>query len=69
MQHNSGFYGNKKFTSAANDWVEFLQITCVSLGQARKIEAHIKKMKSRHYIHNLKRYPEMISQLKLKYPI
>ena len=34
---------------------------------SRKIEAHIKKMKSRKYIENLIRYPEIIQKLIEKY--
>ena len=35
--------------------------------QARNIETHIKRMKSRVYIVNLKKYPEIIVKLKIKY--
>ena len=36
---------------------------------ARKTEAHIKRMKSRKYIENLKLYPEMMEKLILKYDV
>ena len=35
--------------------------------QARNIESHIKKMKSKVYIENLVKYPEIIERLKEKY--
>jgi putative endonuclease len=31
-----------------------------------KIERHIKKMKSKKYIQNLKKYPEMVEKLLIK---
>jgi len=36
--------------------------------QARKIEAHIKRMKSRKFIENLKKYPEIQERLIKLYP-
>ncbi len=39
----------------------------MSKAQALAIEKHIKAMKSKIYIHNLKKYPEMIDKLLLKY--
>ena len=65
-KHNTSFYG-KHFTSASNDWQIFMVIECVSYKQARKIEIHIKKMKSKKYIKNLGSYPQMIQKLLEKY--
>ena len=56
-----------KFTSNAIDWNLFLIIHCESKSQALLIEKHIKKMKSKTYIENLAKYPEMITKLKEKY--
>ena len=56
-----------KFTYSGGDWREFLKIECKSKLQAIKIESHIKKMKSKIYIHNLRRYPEMQEKLLKKY--
>jgi len=67
IEHNTRVYGISKFTAASNDWEEFLIIDCKSIEQAKKIESHIKKMKSSKYIHNLKIYPEIISKLRDKY--
>ncbi|MEQ9412738.1 MAG: GIY-YIG nuclease family protein [Cyclobacteriaceae bacterium] len=66
-KHNHAFYGTDKFTASARDWQLFLAIECKSISQARSIEAHIKKMKSRKYIENLKAFPEMTERLLTKY--
>ncbi len=65
-EHNMGFY-DSAFTKKANDWSLFYTIHCESRLQARKIEIHIKKMKSKVYIQNLKKYPEITLKLKNKY--
>ncbi len=62
-KHNSHAYGPYHFTAKANDWKLFLTIPCESFSQARKIELHIKKMKSSRYAHNLKSYPQLVNQL------
>ena len=56
-----------KFTSNANDWTVFLKINCESKSQALQIEQHIKNMKSKIYVENLLKYPEMILKLLDKY--
>jgi putative endonuclease len=66
-KHNDHEYGMSHFTASANDWVLYLEIECSCEKSARKIEAHIKNMKSAVYIRNLKKYPEMIVRLKEKY--
>ncbi|WET00494.1 GIY-YIG nuclease family protein [Flavobacterium sp. YJ01] len=66
------FYKNSpsnKFTANANDWVLFLNFNCNDKTQALSIEKHIKKMKSKTYIENLIRYPEIIDKLLIKYRI
>lgn len=65
-QHNSGFYNNA-FTKQVSDWVLYFSIECESRVEARKIETHIKKMKSKTYIQNVTKYPEIILRLKSKY--
>ena len=66
-QHrNKTFKGS--FTSKAEDWEIFFQCSDLHITQARKIEAHIKRMKSKKYINNLKAFPDMIDKLKLRYP-
>ncbi len=58
---------NKSYTARADDWLIFLKIDNLAYEQARKIEQHIKKMKSKKYILNLKKYPEIIEKLIIKY--
>ncbi len=57
----------RKFTAKADDWILFEKIDCESKGQALAIEKHIKAMKSKIYIKNIQRYPEMKLKLKAKY--
>ncbi|MFL9829989.1 GIY-YIG nuclease family protein [Flavobacterium sp. ST-87] len=64
--HNSGIFENS-YTKIANDWVLFHIIECTDIFQARKIERHIKDMKSKTYISNLKKYPEISEKLLLKH--
>ena len=49
------------------DWELFYPIEELEHEQARKIENHIKKMKSRKYYQNLKSSPNIGENLKLKY--
>lgn len=57
----------RKFTYNADDWTAFITISCRSKSQALSIERHIKDMKSKAYVENLKRYPEIIQRLLAKY--
>ncbi|MBK7130256.1 MAG: GIY-YIG nuclease family protein [Crocinitomicaceae bacterium] len=66
-KHNTKHHGNHRFTAATNDWELFFQIACESLSQARKIELHIKSMKSKVYLQNLTKYPEMTEKLLMKF--
>lgn len=50
------------FTAKVDDWELFLTIDDLKYQQARLIETHIKRMKSKVYIMNLKRYPEMVQK-------
>ncbi|MEQ9591230.1 MAG: GIY-YIG nuclease family protein [Cyclobacteriaceae bacterium] len=65
-KHNKSFYG-QHFTSKATDWSLYFSISCVSFKQACAIEKHIKRMKSKTYILNLRKYPEMVQKLLLRY--
>ena len=58
----------ESFTANADDWELYLNIDELAYQQARSIETHLKKMKSKVYIQNLKKYPEIIERLKLRYP-
>jgi putative endonuclease len=55
------------FTAKYSDWELFFSIETADNTIARKVEAHIKKMKSSTYILNLKKYPEIAEKLILKY--
>jgi putative endonuclease len=61
--HNTGYFGGRSYTSKTRDWELYLIIPCVTIEQALSIESKIKKMKSRKYIENLKKHPEMIDRL------
>lgn len=67
-KHLNGYYTGK-YTRVANDWELYYYISCVSLKQGAAIERHIKKMKSRTYIQNLKKYPEITHKLLNKYAL
>jgi len=66
IKHNNAHYGKNHFTAVAKDWVVFLDIKVSSFEHALRIEKHIKKMKSKIYIQNLKKYPEMLASLIIK---
>jgi putative endonuclease len=61
--HKNGHFGRKAFTFRTDDWEIYLLIPCETIEQALFIESKIKKMKSRKYIENLKKYPELIGKL------
>ena len=65
-EHNTGCY-KQSYTSQTNDWKIYHLILCQSRSQARKIESHIKRMKSRVYIENLLKYPEITDRLITRY--
>ncbi|MBZ4187989.1 GIY-YIG nuclease family protein [Niabella beijingensis] len=55
------------FTARYSDWELYFTIADLSYLQARKVEQHIKKMKSRKYIENLVLYPEIAMGLIERY--
>ncbi|MBS1508419.1 MAG: GIY-YIG nuclease family protein [Bacteroidetes bacterium] len=57
------------FTGHASDWELFHSISCENYHQALKIEQHIKKMKSKVYLENLKKHPEITERLLVKYKV
>ncbi|MDE5422301.1 GIY-YIG nuclease family protein [Ancylomarina sp. DW003] len=61
--HLQQHYGNKKFTAKVNDWEIALTIKCQSVSQARRIEAFIKKMKSKKYVASLITCSEKVNWL------
>ncbi|HEY9177834.1 MAG TPA: GIY-YIG nuclease family protein [Flavipsychrobacter sp.] len=65
--HQSKTYSDSYTAMLSADWGLYFQIDNLEYEQARGIEQHIKRMKSRRYIENLKRYPDMAEKLKIKY--
>ena len=61
-QHNDPEF-KLSFTQRAPDWVLFYTIENLAYHQARSIEKHIKAMKSKQYILNLTKYPEITGKL------
>ena len=61
--HNSGHFGRKSYTSKSTDWKLYFLIPCETIKMAIFIESRIKKMKSRQFIENLKKYPELIDRI------
>ncbi|MFH0866629.1 MAG: GIY-YIG nuclease family protein [Bacteroidota bacterium] len=66
-KHLNDYYQKSKFTNIANDWKIFWSLECPTLFVAKKIEIHLKKMKSRKYLENLKCYAEIGQKLLQKY--
>ncbi len=58
---------NTNSTKSGIPWELFYVINCESREQARKIETHIKRMKSSKYLLNLKKYPDISMKLLEKY--
>ncbi|MBK5271433.1 MAG: GIY-YIG nuclease family protein [Bacteroidia bacterium] len=58
---------SKSFTSQVNDWIIYFTLVNLDYKQARDIEAHIKRMKSKKYITDLKEYSELSIKLIEKY--
>ena len=54
---------NTNYTKSGIPWELFYSIKVADRIVAKKIETHIKKMKSKTYIKNLKQYPEITSKL------
>lgn len=66
IAHKNKEYTNS-FTAKSDDWVLYFLIDNLDYKQARGIEKHIKQMKSKAYIENLKKYKEISIKLTEKY--
>jgi len=64
--HNSNTL-NRGVTRKKIPWEYFIILEVESKAVALRIEKHIKNMKSRVYIQNLKKYPELAQNLIKKY--
>jgi putative endonuclease len=67
-QHNNGQFKGS-YTTIAKDWALYFKISCENIVIARKIEKHIKRMKSRKYLENLLLYKDISDKLLEKYSI
>ena len=65
-KHNEDYYDNK-WTKKGKPWCIYFSIECLCKRQAKQVEQHIKRMKSRKYIENLAKYPEISNKLLSKY--
>jgi len=63
-KHNNQFYGTSSYTAQVSDWELFLRIETDSFAHAIRLERKIKSMKSKVYIQNLKKYPELVQKIK-----
>lgn len=66
LEHNQSLYTDS-FSLRGIPWEMFLIIENLNSYQAYMIEKHIKNMKSKTYINNLKKYPDMVMRLKDKF--
>ncbi|MFV0605770.1 MAG: GIY-YIG nuclease family protein [Niabella sp.] len=64
--HKNKLYPDS-FTSKFDDWELFYEIGELEYKAARKIEKHLKKMKSVTYLKNLKVFPEISEKLISRY--
>ena len=58
-KHNKHGYGKHRYTAVTNDWEIYLILETKDYSHAIRVERKIKSMKSRVYIENLKKYPEL----------
>ena len=63
MKEHLNNLDSSSYTFRANDWKVVFKIEDLGYQQSRKIERHIKDMKSSVYIDNLSKYPEMAIKL------
>ena len=61
QQHNDP--NSSYSTKGGQPWVIFLTMHCKSISHAMKLERHIKNMKSKKFILDLKKYPELLERI------
>ena len=66
QQHNAT--DNSEYTKRDQPWQLIKSFQCDCRLQSRRIESHIKKMKSRKYIEDIIKYERIFEKLKIKYP-
>ena len=62
LHHNNPIDSNK-FTSRGIPWTLFMSIPCQSKEHGQKLERLIKSKKSKVFIENLKKYPELVEKI------
>ncbi len=67
LNYHNSIELNNNSTRTGIPWRIYHIIECKNRTVARKIETHIKEMKSRKYIENLIKYPEISQRLVNKY--
>jgi len=67
LKYHNSILLNTNSTKNGIPWNQYMLIPCKNRSQARLIEHHIKRMKSKEYIRNLKRFPEMLVKLKERF--
>jgi len=67
LAYHNDILRNRIWTRRGIPWELFFQIDYLSKNQAVIIEKKVKRMKSRVYLKNLTRYPEMVEKLKKQY--
>ena len=67
LNYHNSIELNNNSTRKGIPWKIYHIIECKNRTVARKIETHIKAMKSRKYIENLIKYPEISQRLVNKY--
>jgi putative endonuclease len=63
LEIHNDYQRNTNSTKSGIPWEIYYAIQVADRIIARKIEVHIKKMKRKLYIENLKKYPEVITKL------
>jgi len=66
IEHNSHLFQDS-YTKISSDWKMKISLACSLKKQAIQIEAHIKKNKSRKYVEDFIRFPEIGQKLLKKY--
>jgi len=66
QQHNTKHQPGS-YTGKGIPWILVLSFSVATMQEAMAIERHCKRMKSRSYLENLLRYPEMQERLKNRY--
>lgn len=62
-KHLNKIYGKKAFSAKTAYWVLFWSVYTDSMVHARKMESKLKKMKSKVYLQNLVKYPELVNKI------